>query len=256
MQTFSTLSLQTLDATLLIQLNRPDKLNALNGTMLEELEAIFADRQLIASHRSIVITGVGKAFAAGADIAELSECTEASGEAFSRRGQRVFQLIETCPIPVVAAINGYALGGGCELALACHLRFASTKAVFGQPEVKLGIIPGYGATQRLVRLVGIAHALELMLTGEHISAERALAIGLVNRLVDAASLLDDTVAFCTKIAQLPRRAIESIIHCAYSASPLSFDTEARQFATLCGTEDFREGTRAFLEKRTPNFRGQ
>lgn len=253
--TFETLAFQYQGTVLLLYLNRPNKLNAINSQMLHELEQVFSNSDLRTAVRSIVITGQGKAFAAGADIAELAECTATTGELFSRHGQRIFQLIESCPIPVIAAVNGYALGGGCELAMACHLRFASKTAVFGQPEIKLGIIPGYGGTQRFTRLVGRTLALELLLTGDQITAERAYDLGLVNRVVEPDQLLDETLAFCTKIGQLPPLAVTEILRCVYRTQHEDFDFEAQRFGHLCGTEDFREGTKAFLEKRQPHFRG-
>lgn len=253
---FETLSLEQQGTVLLLYLNRPYKLNAINTQMLQELEQVFSNSELLAGVRSILITGHGKAFAAGADIAELAECTASTGEQFARRGQRIFQKIESSPIPVIAAVNGYALGGGCELAMACHFRFASKNAVFGQPEIKLGIIPGYGGTQRLTRLAGQTRAIELLITGDHISAERAYEIGLVNRVVEPDHLLDETLAFCTKIGQLPPLAIAELLRCVYKTQQEDFDLEAQRFGYLCGTEDFREGTQAFLEKRQPHFRGR
>jgi enoyl-CoA hydratase len=253
---FSTLLLEQYQSTLIIYLNRPDKLNALNATMLSELEQVFSDASLASNYRSIVISGKGKAFAAGADIAELSQCTADSGEAFARRGQRVFSLIEQTSIPVIAAVNGYALGGGCELAMACHLRFAATNAVFGQPEIKLGIIPGYGGTQRFSRIIGIAKATEYLLTGEQISAEHALTLGLVNRLYPSEVLLSETLTFCSLIEKMPPLAVAAILRCTYGITNYQLDVEAREFGQLCGTEDFHEGTHAFLEKRQPQFRGR
>ncbi|MCX7930366.1 MAG: enoyl-CoA hydratase-related protein [Chlorobi bacterium] len=252
----STLQLETRGSTLVVTLYRPDKLNAINSIMLEELRRIFSDEQFFQSHRSIVVTGSGKAFAAGADIAELAACSRDTGQDFAQRGQYVFQLIESSPIPVIAAVNGYALGGGCELAMACHLRFAAETAVFGQPEVKLGIIPGYGGTQRLTRLIGVARAVEFMLTGEYLAADRAHTLGLVNRVYPHEKLLEETLRFCAQLEALPKTALTSILHCTYGVQLSAMDVEAREFGILCGTEDFREGTAAFLEKRTPAFKGR
>ncbi|GIV56281.1 MAG: enoyl-CoA hydratase [Candidatus Kapaibacterium sp.] len=253
---YSTLDVRQVGSTLVVELNRPEKLNALNRAMLDELEQLFSDAVLPVRYRAVIITGKGKAFAAGADIAELAACTGETGADFARRGQRVFARIESLPIPVIAAVGGYALGGGCELAMACHLRFAATTAVFGQPEVKLGIIPGYGGTQRLARLIGVARAVEFMLTGEHISAQRAYELGLVNRVFEPEKLLDETLAFCATLEMLPPRAIEAILRATYGVASARYDIEAEQFGLLCGTDDFREGTRAFLEKRTPTFTGR
>jgi enoyl-CoA hydratase len=157
---------------------------------------------------------------------------------------------------VIASVGGYALGNDCELAMTCHLRFAATTAVFGQPEVKLGIIPGYGGTQRLARLIGVARAVEFMLTGEHISAQRAYELGLVNRVFEPGKLLDETLAFCATLEMLPPRAIEAILRTTYGVISARYDVEAEQFGLLCSTDDFREGTSAFLEKRTPTFTGR
>lgn len=256
MKRFETILWESQETTLVIKLNRPDKLNAINAQMLSELDELFSDLSFLESYSSIVVTGIGKAFAAGADISELAQCTAENGAEFSRHGQHVYRRIELCPIPVIAAVNGYALGGGCELALACHLRFASTTALFGQPEVKLGIIPGYGGTQRLPRLIGISRALELMITGEYIDAERALSWGLVNRVYESDELLDRTMEFCRYLAQKPLQAIRSLLHIVTSSISENYELEAQQFGILCGTEDFLEGTRAFLERRSPVFRGK
>jgi len=253
---YSTLDIRQVGSTLLVELNRPEKLNALNHTLLNELEHLVTEILHTRDYRAMIITGKGKAFAAGADIAELAECTKENGADFARRGQRVFAMIESLPIPVVAAVGGYALGGGCELAMACHIRFASPNAVFGQPEIKLGIIPGYGGTQRLSRLIGVARAVEYMLTGDSISAQRAYELGLVNRIIESERLLDETLAFCATLEKLPPRAIEAILRTTYGVLSAHYEDEAVQFGILCGTDDFREGTSAFLEKRTPIFSGR
>lgn len=249
------------DHVAILTLNRPDKLNALNAEVLSTLELILADLKTDESVRAVVITGSGpKAFAAGADIAELHEQSAYSGKLFAERGQRVFNAIERFGKPVIAAVNGFALGGGCELAMACHLRFASTNAKFGQPEINLGIIPGYGGTQRLPRLVGHAKAMELILSGDMIGAEEAQRLGLVNRVYDAESLLQQTIAFATLLAGKAPLALYACLEAVQAAGDLSglegMYAEAGIFGRTCGTADFKEGTKAFLEKRAAEFSGR
>ncbi|RPI67878.1 MAG: enoyl-CoA hydratase [Ignavibacteriae bacterium] len=249
------------DHVALLTLNRPDKLNALNADVLSSLELILSDLKADDSVRAVVITGSGpKAFAAGADIAELNEQDAVRGRLFAERGQRVFNAIERFGKPVIAAVNGFALGGGCELAMACHLRFASSTARFGQPEINLGIIPGYGGTQRLPRLVGQAKALELILSGDMINADEAHRLGLINRLYDAESLLAQTLSFASALAGKAPLALYACLEAVQAAEDLSglegMYAEASIFGRTCGTEDFKEGTRAFLEKRTAEFTGR
>jgi enoyl-CoA hydratase len=244
-----------------VTLNRPDKLNALNAELLEALEATFRMLQANEDVRAVVITGSGpKAFAAGADIAELSSQGAHSGKIFAERGQRVFSLIERLGIPVVAAVNGFALGGGCELAMACHMRFASDNARFGQPEINLGIIPGYGGTQRLPRLVGMAKATELILSGEMIDATEAHRLGLVNRVYPQVELLEATMQFATALAGKAPLALRACLEATQIAGDTSLleglHAEASVFGRTCGTSDFAEGTRAFLEKRPASFTGR
>jgi enoyl-CoA hydratase len=244
-----------------VTLNRPDKLNALNAELLEALEATFRMLQGNEDVRAVVITGSGpKAFAAGADISELSSQNAHSGKIFAERGQRVFSLIERLGIPVVAAVNGFALGGGCELAMACHMRFASDNARFGQPEINLGIIPGYGGTQRLPRLVGMAKATELILSGEMIDAQEAHRLGLVNRIYPHAELLEKTHEFATGLAAKAPLALKACLEATQIAGDTSLleglHAEASVFGRTCGTEDFAEGTQAFLEKRPASFTGK
>lgn len=242
-----------------ITINRPDKLNALNNTVLDELkdaiETLSDDDQV----RGVLICGAGdKAFVAGADIKELADLEKESGEAASRKGQKIFQKIEELGKPVIAVVEGYALGGGCELAMACHLRIASKKAVFGLPETSLGLLPGYGGTQRLTRLIGRGRALEMILTANHIKADLALAYGLINRLVSDGSAMDEANDLMDAIlsrgpvaVQMAMKAIDAV-----AGDPdEGYRTEARLFGKLCGTKDFQEGTRAFLEKRNPQFKG-
>jgi enoyl-CoA hydratase len=245
-----------------ITINRPEKLNALDKQVLSELAAAVAGARLDDNVRAVIITGAGeKAFVAGADIGELAEQSPASGKEHTLAGQAILRAIETFPKPVVAAINGYALGGGCELALACHLRVCAATAKIGLPEVKLGIIPGYGGTQRLPRLIGRARALEMILSGEPIGAETALAWGLVNRIAPSAK---ETVAtaenLLAPILERAPLAVGAALEAVRRGSQLplaeAMRIEADLFAILCTTEDMREGTRAFLEKRKAEFRGR
>ena len=245
----------------LITINRPDKLNALNLETLEEMEAGFLELKSNPEIAVIIITGNGeKAFVAGADISELNRLDMISGKEFAERGQSVFNLIENMNKPVIAAVNGLALGGGCELALACHIRTASENAKFGQPELNLGIIPGFGGTQRLTRLINSGRALEYILTGAMIDSSEALRIGLVNNVFPKSELLNQTLQLGQKIASKPAHAVKSAIEAVKKAEQLTLreglSFEAGLFAICCGTEDFKEGTAAFLEKRTPKFKNK
>jgi enoyl-CoA hydratase len=245
--------------TLIIQ--RPEKLNALNGELIDELDRAFRELAEDASVRGIILTGAGeRAFVAGADIAELAEMDPLSGVRTSRQGQDAFRFLERMPKPVIAAVNGFALGGGLELALACDLRVASENARFGLPEVKLGIIPGYGGTIRLPRLVGRGRALEMMLTGEMIDAAEAFRIGLVNRVVPQAELLADTMTLIRQItANGPvavALALESVDHGYDTTLDDGLTLESNLFGILASTDDMREGMQAFLEKRPAEFRGR
>lgn len=257
---YQTLILERKDGYAIVWLNRPEKLNALNAQMLQELHDVFLQFQQQTPPYVIILTGKGKAFAAGADIEELHRQTAETGESFAHRGQAVMNLIEQCGKPVIAAVNGYALGGGCELALACHLRFASQQARFGQPEVNLGIIPGYGGTQRLPRVVGMTKAMELILSGDILSAEEALEIGLVNRVLPAEQLMDAATAFAQKLLEKGQNAVQAALRAVLVSREKSLENglqfEAQQFGRLCGTPDFVEGTKAFLEKRQPRFQHQ
>ena len=244
-----------------ITINRPDKLNALNRRTVEEIvlaaERGLADPQV----RALVLTGAGeKAFVAGADIGEMSSLSAAQGQEYGRFLQTALDRLERSPKPVVAAINGFALGGGCELAMACHLRIAAAGARFGQPEVNLGLIPGAGGTQRLARLVGRGRALELILSGEMIPAEEAHRIGLVNRVVPADELTDAVGAFVGLLASksplAQARAIEATISGGESSLAEAQRLEAGLFGLCFATEDMQEGTKAFLEKRKPEFPGR
>ncbi len=244
-----------------IVLNRPDKLNALNRTLLLELEQALRQAQEDPAVQLIVLTGAGsKAFVAGADIGEFVGMTPAEAMGLSRRGQALFDAIETSRKPVIAAVNGFALGGGCELAMACHLRVASSTAKFGQPEVKLGLIPGYGGTQRLPRLVGRARALELLLTGRMIDAATALAWGLVNRVVEPEELEGAVHALAGEILAVSPVAVGqclAAVHGGLAAPPeAGMQLEASCFGLCFASEDMKEGTAAFLEKRPPHFAGR
>jgi enoyl-CoA hydratase len=244
-----------------VTIDRQDKLNALNADVVSELGEVMSSLRDDDAVRGVIITGAGrKAFVAGADIAELARMTPVSGMAVSRKGQRVFTDIERFPKPVVAAVGGYALGGGCELALACHLRLASEDAQFGLPEVGLGLIPGYGGTVRLARLIGLGRALEIVLTGEMIGAERGVEIGLVSSAVEADSLIDEAKALLRKVTKngpvAIRMALESIYHGLDTTTRDALDFEATLFGLLASTADMKEGLEAFLEKRRPDFRGR
>ncbi len=249
---------ETKDGVLIITIDRPKVLNALNAQTVAEIGEAFAAAREDDSIRSVIITGSGeKAFVAGADIKELAEMTPITGKATAERGQRVFRAIEKFPKPVIAAINGFALGGGCELALACHIRIASEKAQMGLPEVTLGIIPGYGGTQRMARLLGKGKALELILTGDRIGAAEAERIGLVNKVVPADQLMTVAEEMARTIAKRGPLAVSAAIEAVMSGSEMPFEEgqflEATLFGLLASTEDMREGMAAFLEKRAANF---
>ncbi len=244
-----------------ITVNRPDKLNALNDATMAELgnaiDAAREDRDV----GGVIVTGCGRAFVAGADIAELQAKTAREAATMARRGQKVFSLFETASMPVIAAVNGFALGGGCELALCCHVRIASENAKFGQPEVKLGTIPGYGGTQRLARLIGRGRALQLLMTGEIIDAAEAYRIGLVNRVVPASESVVDAARTMMKqmLANGPLALMECIDAVNQGADldlTAALALEAEKFGWLAKTADMQEGTAAFLEKRPPVFRGE
>ena len=243
-----------------VTLNRPEKLNALNNEVLEELEQIFADLEQDAKVGVVVLTGAGeKAFVAGADIAELRTLDTAGARVQALRGQAVYQRIESLPKPVIAAVNGFALGGGCELALACHIRIASETARFGLPEVSLGLIPGYGGTQRLPRLVGKGVALDMILSGDMVPAADALRMGLVSRVVPAADLKAAATKLAKTILSRGPLALRSALACVNEGIEMPQDQglqyEAALFGLLAATQDMQEGTGAFLEKRPAVFKG-
>jgi enoyl-CoA hydratase len=257
MTQYKTLRCECAGAVATVTLDRPDVLHALNAAMFDELEAVFRELAADTSVRVVLLTGSGeRAFAAGADIRGLAETDAVSGKRVSERGQQVMSQIERCGKPVIACVNGVALGGGCELAMTCTLRIASDKAKLGMPEVKLGLIPGYGGTQRLLRLVGRGAALQLMLTGAVIGAEEALRLGLVQEVLPAAALMPRARALAETIAAMAPLAIAGAL--AATADPHldeGLRTEAEIFGRLCGTEDKREGLTAFLEKRPAVWRG-
>jgi enoyl-CoA hydratase len=258
---YHTLLLERDGAIAILTVNRPAVLNALNAATMDELRRAFLELRHDDSVRAIVVTGAGdKAFVAGADINELARQTPVEGQQLASRGQHVLDLLETLGKPSVAAINGFALGGGCELAMACTFRFAADTARLGQPEINLGLIPGYAGTQRLVRLVGRDHAMDLILTGRQISAEDARQIGLVTRVVPAASLMDEARAFAQTLATKPAAAVRAAMEAITRGAEMSFHDgcalEATLFALTATTDDMKEGTRAFLEKRKPVFTGR
>lgn len=240
-----------------VTINRPKKLNALNSKVLDEIKKVFDSLEEDDSVSAVIVTGAGdKAFVAGADIKELRDLNKHTGEEASRKGQQIFQQIEDSRKPVVAAVNGYALGGGAELAMACHLRVAGSNAVFGLPEVGLGLIPGYGGTQRLSRIVGRAKALEMILTGKQIDAEQARQIGLVNA-VSEENPVEEARKLIQQILSKGPLAIQKAIEAVFASDKNEdYRTEAVLFGELCETEDFMEGTAAFLEKRKPDFEGK
>jgi enoyl-CoA hydratase/carnithine racemase len=249
------------DAIAYVTLNRPKVLNALNQGTWENLRTAFEDARDDAAVRGVILTGAGdKAFIAGADIGELAHVTAVEAEKSSSYGQAVLNLIENLGKPVIAAVNGFALGGGCETAMACTIRVASEKAKFGQPEVTLGLIPGGGGTQRLPRLVGKGRALQLILSGEMISAQEAYRIGLVNEVVSAADLIARAEAILRKIFSNAPVAVKFALDAANKGLEMSqsegLSLEASYFGLCAGTEDKKEGTTAFLEKRAPQFQGR
>jgi len=242
----------------LLTLNRPDKLNALNEETLLELQQAFNRLKDDENIFVVIITGSGeKAFVAGADISEINKLNMLDGKVFAEFGQSVFSMIEKFDKPVIAAVNGFALGGGCELALSCHIRLASENAKFGQPEVNLGIIPGYGGTQRLTRLINSGRAAEMILTADMIDANEALRIGLVNKVYPQSELQSKAYEMASKIASKGQQAVRLALKAVKVVDEVSSregqNIEATLFALCCGTEDFKEGTQAFLEKRKPSF---
>ena len=255
------LQIEDRGAIRIVTVNRPEKLNALDAATLDALHAAFGDIAEDPSVRVAVLTGAGpKAFVAGADIAEMSSLSPVQARDFSLRGQRTMRRIETLPKPVVAMVNGFALGGGLELAMACHLRLAADTAKMGQPEINLGLVPGFGGTQRLLRLAGRAATLELCLTGAPVDAARALQLGIVNQVLPAAELEEATMKLAGKLATAAPLALRGILDCVNVGGEAGINEglefETAQFGLVFSTADMREGTSAFLEKRKPEFAGQ
>ena len=258
---YETLLTELREGVLTVTVNRPDKLNALNRKVLAELDSVMDEVHSNPDVRAVIVTGAGeKAFVAGADISEfLSVGSAADASGLAKRGQDVFFRIERCPKPVVAAVNGFALGGGCELAMSCHFRLASENARFGQPEVNLGLIPGYGGTQRLTQLVGRGRALEIMMSGNMVDAAEALRIGLVNRVTPREGLMEACRAILSAILSKSPVAVGKVVaavNACMEGNADGYAEEIRLFGECFGTEDMKEGVGAFLEKRKPEFPGR
>ncbi len=261
MTDFQNILTESKDGVLYLTINREPSLNALNFNTLEEIKTIFEEVVDNKEIKAVIITGAGeKAFVAGADIKEIAELNEVNARKFAENGQEIFSMIENCSKPVIAVTNGYTLGGGCELAMACHMRVATENAKFGQPEVNLGIIPGYGGTQRLTMLVGRGKANELMMTGDLIGAEEAKQLGLVNHVCgskeEAIAKAESILATIMEKAPLAIGMIIDCVNAVYLSEENGYQTEANSFATCVKSGDYVEGTSAFLEKRKPVFRGE
>lgn len=261
MGNYKNLKFELEDGIVRLTINRPDKLNALNIQTIDELNEAFQEIYDNIEIKGVIVTGAGeKAFVAGADISEIASLTDLNARKFAENGQEVFASIENCHKPVIALVNGFALGGGCELAMACHMRVATANARFGQPEVNLGLIPGYGGTQRLTQLVGKAKSFEISMTGDMIKAPEAKSLGLINHVCETT---EEAQAKCMdilgKILGKAPVAVGMVIDCinaVYQNDENGYQTEANGFATCVKTEDFKEGTSAFLEKRKPEFKGE
>lgn len=257
--TYTNLLVQNEDGICVITINRPDKLNALNKSVLDELDQVMDSIYTSDEIKGAIITGQGeKAFVAGADVREFMDVPNNKGGLLAEKGQHIFFKIEDCPKPVIAAVNGFALGGGCELAMACHFRLASDNAKFGQPEVNLGLIPGYGGTQRLTALIGKGRAMELILTGNMLNAAEALQFGLVNKVTSSEELLNASKKLLATILSKSPVAVAKAIKAinAFDHTRAGFNEEIRLFGETFESEDKREGTTAFLEKRKPTFPGK
>ena len=261
MPEFTTLLTSREDDVLTVTINRPDALNAISGAVMKEINVLFGEVvPELDGLRGVIITGAGaKSFVAGADIKEFVELSSADAREMSERGQAVFDKVERCTVPVVAAVNGFALGAGCELAMACHLRVASERARFGQPEVKLGLVPGYGGTQRLVELIGKTKAIELLMTAEMIDAQEALRLGLVNYVVPAGEELSRARALIDATKEMAPVAIAGVIESVNAYGDPGMDgyaCEVHNFGRCANTDDFKEGAAAFVEKRRAAFTGR
>ncbi|WP_439474898.1 enoyl-CoA hydratase/isomerase family protein [Algoriphagus formosus] len=261
MDHFKNILAETKDGILYLTINREDKMNALNFATLEELREVFDTVLEDKSIKAVILTGAGeKAFVAGADISEIAELNEVNARKFAENGQEIFSVIENCEKPVIAVTNGFTLGGGCELAMACHMRIASANARFGQPEVNLGIIPGYGGTQRLTILIGRGKANELMMTGDMINAEDARSLGLVNHVLptkrEAMAKAEEILHKIMSKAPLAIGMIVDCVNAVYRSDENGYQTEANSFARCVKSGDYKEGTSAFLEKRKPVFKGE
>lgn len=243
-----------------VTINRPDKLNALNQQTLKEIREAFNYAVENPEIKGIILTGAGpKSFVAGADISEFAGLSAEGGRKFAANGQDIFKQIELCPKPVIAAVNGFALGGGCELAMACHMRIASENAKFGQPEVSLGLIPGYGGTQRLTMHIGRGRATELLMTGDIVNAADAYRVGLCNYLVKPEELIPKCTEILNRIISKAPFAVAEIVQCVdahYREDVDGYKYELESFGRCCGTDDFKEGATAFMEKRKPKFEGK
>lgn len=258
MKTYETILVENSDGIIILTVNRPQALNALNATVFNELDQLFSkDLMEIDGLKGVIITGSGeKAFVAGADIKEFLELGDIGGEALSQKGHRIFLGIENFKKPVIAAVNGFALGGGCELAMACHMRIAGEKARFGQPEVNLGIIPGYGGTQRLIQLVGKGKAIELMMTADMVGAEEAVRLGLANHMVAQGEEVNKAKELIEKISKKAPLAIAKIVETTqayFDPKEHGFASEVSHFGALSRSQDFIEGATAFIEKRKAKF---
>lgn len=260
MNTFTNLLAENIDGILTITINRPKSLNALNKLTIQEIGFVINEVCTNNEIKGAILIGAGdKAFVAGADISEFTSLSQEDAKALSKVGHDIFNAIENCPKPVIACVNGFALGGGCELAMACHMRIASPNARFGQPEVNLGIIPGYGGTQRLIQLIGRGRAYELLTTANMIDAEQAKEWGLVNYVEMHDDLIVKASAIINKIAKKAPLAIAKTVECInayFDKNKDGFKTEIDEFAACAATEDFKEGASAFLEKRKANFKGK
>lgn len=258
--TFETILTDIENGILTVTINRPNSLNALNERFFGEMAAVMEDVYNNAEIRAVILTGMGeKAFAAGADIKEFMNYNVEQGKHLSRNGHEVLNSIEQCPKPVIAAVNGFALGGGCELSMACHLRIASPNAIFGQPEVNLGVTPGYAGTQRLIQLIGKGRAMQYLMTAKNIKADAALEMGLVNQIVEQDQLHSTAYEMAELIASKSPVAIAGVIDCVnayFEEGTDGFEKEIEVFGNCFGTEDFKEGTTAFTEKRKPSFPGK